>query len=264
VQIFHGVSFRNRAIRPENMGWDYYFLIGPYMRRRFENAGFLTPGDPRALDIGFMKTDVFFDQTIEKSAAQKALGFDGSRPVLLLAPTGQRHNAMETMGLDVVEQLVATDRYDLLIKLHDHPKKKIDWPSELAPFLSEHCILTDEPDVTRCQLAADVLITDASSVSIEYSLLDRPIIYLDVPKLIANAAQREDSMLDLATWGRRTGRLVSHISELLPSVHEAIESPDLFSEIRQKSSHDIFYNPGKATETAAAWIREQLAVRNQA
>jgi len=257
VQIFHGVSFRNRAIRPENMSWDYYFLIGPYMRRRFESAGFLTPGDPRALNIGFMKTDVFFDETTSKAAAQQALGFDGSRPVLLFAPTGQKYNAMETMGLDVVEQLASTDRFDILIKLHDHPKNKIDWKSELAPFLSPHCVLTDEPDVATCQLASDVLITDASSVSIEYTLLDRPIIYLDVPNLIAKAAKREDSMLDLATWGRRTGRLVSHISELLPSVNEAIEYPDLLSEIRHKASQDIFYNPGKATETAAAWVRDR-------
>lgn len=258
VQIFHGVSFRNRAIRPENMGWDYYFLIGPYMRRRFESAGFLEPNDPRALNIGFMKTDVFFDETTNKSDAQQALGFDGSRPVLLLAPTGQKYNAMETMGFEVVKQLVSADRYDILIKLHDHPKNKVDWKSELAPFLSEHCVLTNEPDVAKCQLASDVLITDASSVSIEYTLLDRPIVYLDVPKLIAKAAKREDSMLDLATWGRRTGRLVSHISELRPSVNEAIESPGLFSEIRQKASRDVFYNPGKATETAAAWIRERL------
>jgi len=258
VQIFHGVSFRNRAIRPENMGWDYYFIIGPYMRRRFESAGFIEADDPRALSIGFMKTDAFFDTANGQADAQQALGFDGSRPVLLLAPTGQRYNAMETMGLEVVQQLVATDRYDLLIKLHDHPKKNIDWKTELAPFLSPHCVLTEDPDVARCQQAADVLITDASSVSIEYTLLDRPIIYLDVPKLIANAAKREDSMLDLATWGRRTGRLVSHISELLPSVREAIESPALFSEIRQQAARDVFYNPGKATETAAAWIRERL------
>ena len=29
VQIFHGISFRNRAIRPDNEGYDYYFIIGP-------------------------------------------------------------------------------------------------------------------------------------------------------------------------------------------------------------------------------------------
>ena len=33
VQMFHGISFRNRAIRAENMNCDYYFLVGPYMHR---------------------------------------------------------------------------------------------------------------------------------------------------------------------------------------------------------------------------------------
>ncbi len=48
VQIFHGMSFRNRAIRPETDGADHYFLLGPYMKRGFEDTGLLEPGDPRA------------------------------------------------------------------------------------------------------------------------------------------------------------------------------------------------------------------------
>src|SRR5437867_973691 len=57
VQIFHGVSFRSRAIREENSRCDFYFLIGPYMQRKFAEAHLLSADDPRAVKIGFMKTD---------------------------------------------------------------------------------------------------------------------------------------------------------------------------------------------------------------
>jgi len=43
IQIFHGISFRNKAIRPQNASADYYFVVGPYMRRRFAETG-LIPG----------------------------------------------------------------------------------------------------------------------------------------------------------------------------------------------------------------------------
>ena len=39
VEIFHGLSFRNLAVREENAGKDAYFLIGPYMRRAFTARG---------------------------------------------------------------------------------------------------------------------------------------------------------------------------------------------------------------------------------
>ncbi len=50
VQIFHGMSFRNRAIRPETDGADHYFLFGPYMKRGFEESGILAADDPRGVD----------------------------------------------------------------------------------------------------------------------------------------------------------------------------------------------------------------------
>ena len=38
VQLFHGVSFRNRGVRPENLAYTTFFVIGPYMRRKASSA----------------------------------------------------------------------------------------------------------------------------------------------------------------------------------------------------------------------------------
>ena len=48
----------------------------------------------------------------------------------------------------------------------------------------------EENDVTPLLFLADLLMTDASSVSSEYSLLDRPMVFLDVPKLLAKVAEK--------------------------------------------------------------------------
>lgn len=45
------------------------------------------------------------------------------------------------------------------------------------------------PDILPTLFLADLLISDASSVANEYTLLDRPIVFLDVPEMIEAAVE---------------------------------------------------------------------------
>ncbi|NNC87927.1 MAG: hypothetical protein HKN82_05640 [Akkermansiaceae bacterium] len=263
VQIFHGISFRNRAVRPENRGYDHYFLVGPYMRRNFEDAGLFEPGDPRAVEVGFPKTDRLINGTLDRNELLARYGFDGSRPVVLYAPTGQKGNSLEKMGEEVIEKLTASGQCDLILKLHDHPKKDIDWKERLARFGGPHFKLATDLDVIPLLFLADLLISDASSVTSEFSLLDRPMVFLDVPKLIAKAEARENSRLDLETWGRKGGHLARTPEEAVDLVTSSLANPGELSEIRQAMARDLFYNPGQATEAAADWIARHLHPRAQ-
>jgi len=206
IQLFHGISFRNRAIRKENMGCDYYFLVGPYMQRKFEENGLMQHDDPRAVSIGFPKTDRLMNGHLHRNMLYKQFGFDESKSVILYAPTGQKHNSLDTMGEEVIKQLIQRGKYNVLVKLHDHPKnKKIDWASKLSAYENGRMRLVKDFDIIPSLHLADLLITDASSVSSEYALVDRPMIFLDVPKLIKKAKKLDGSMLDMETWGRRGG-----------------------------------------------------------
>lgn len=259
IQIFHGISYRNRAVRPENMSCDHYFIVGPYMRRRFAAAGLLPAGDARAVPIGFMKTDPLLDGSLDRHRVLARYGFAGARPLVLYAPTGAQHNSLETIGEQVIEQLVRADRYDLLIKLHDHPKNaSIDWSARLARYEGAHCRVADEPDVIPLLHAADLLVSDASSVANEYTLLDRPIVYLDVPELIAEARARENSMLDLDTWGRRAGLVVTKPEDAEGAIAFSLQHPYTNSDVRRAMARDFFYNPGRATDAAMDWLQRHV------
>ena len=258
VQIFHGLSFRNRAVRVANDGYDRYFVIGPYMHRRLEDQGVFVPGDPRALKVGFPKTDRLLDGTFDRSEILAEHGFSGDRPVLLFAPTGAKRNALETMGEELVARLAAEDRYDVMVKPHDHPKNRIDWFARLAPMENEHLRVVRDADVIPLLFAADLLLSDASSVANEYALLDRPMVFLDVPRLLENARDREGSALDLDTWGRRGGPVVVEPSQVVAAVSGELERPERHADVRQGIAADLFYNPGCATEAAMAWLREAL------
>lgn len=252
VQIFHGVSFRNKSVRDENMGCDHYFLIGPYMHRKFVEGGLLAADDPRAVKIGFMKTDPL-RQPYDRVKLLRRLRLDGRRPILLYAPTGQKHNSLETMGEAVIRHLAATGRYDVLVKLHDHPKDKaVDWVTRLAPFEDEHTRIARDADIVPLMLLADLLISDASSVTSEFALLDRPMVFLDVPLLLQKATR--SGALDTDTWGRRAGTIVRSPERIMETVSLALSDPAAQSSVRRDMAADLFYNPGCATDAAMEWL----------
>ena len=259
IQIFHGLSFRNKAVRPENTGYDYYFVVGPYMRRRFCEAGLFAEDDPRIVPVGFMKTDRLLNGELSRAELLRRHGLDGSRPILLYAPTGAKHNSLETMGEEAIRRLAQENRYDLLIKPHDHPKNRdVDWLERLRPLESEHCKVVRDADVIPLAFLADLLISDASSVSNEYALLDRPMLFLDVPELIHDAAEKRGSMLDLDTWGRKGGAIVKRAEDVPAAVARACSDPGEHAAVRRAMVRDLFYNPGRATDAALRFLEEKV------
>jgi hypothetical protein len=257
VQIFHGVSFRNLAIREQALGFDHYFLVGPYMRRGFEQRGLLEPGDQRAVEIGFPKTDRLLDGSMDREALLAAHGLSGERPVVLYAPTGAKANSLETFGEEVLRRLAEQDSYDVLVKLHDHPKGWVDWFERLAPLEGEHLRIVRTPDIIPTLFIADLLVSDASSVANEYTLLDRPIVFLDVPELI-DAARDSGALVDLDTWGRNGGTIAASPDTALDAIAEGLARPRAASDVRQAIAADLFYNPGQAALTAAKWLEAEL------
>jgi hypothetical protein len=258
VQIFHGLSFRNMAVRRDVLVYDHLFITGPYMMRAFREQQLLRPTDPRLVPIGFPKTDRLVDGSLDRGAILSRLGLSGRRPVLLYAPTGQKHNSLETVGEEVIRRLRATGRYDLLIKLHDHPRdRSVDWPRQLRPLLDRHTKLVRDFDIVPYLFVADLLITDASSVSSEYALLDRPMVFLDVPEMIT-AMRAKGRAVDLETWGRKGGVTVRWPDEAVDAVRWSLAHPRDGRDVRRAMARDLFFNPGKAAEAAVAWIRDRL------
>ena len=259
IQIFHGVSFRNMAVRRDVLVYDRLFLTGPYMRRLFTAPQLLRDRDPRLVNIGFPKLDRLVDGTLDRRATLRTLGFSGRRPVILYAPTGQKDNSLEHMGEAVLERLQATGRYDIIIKLHDHPRDRgVNWPQRLRPLLDAHTKLATGLDVVPYLHAADLLLTDASSVSNEYALLDRPMVFLDVPQLLA-AMTKKGVALDLDTWGRKGGETVRWPDEAVDAIEWSLAHPRHASRVRRAMAKDLFFNPGGATDAAMAWIDARLA-----
>lgn len=253
VQIFHGVSFKNLLVRERALRFDTLCLPGRYHAELYQRAGLVRAGGPRCFLTGYAKTDPLADREIDRSALRE-LELDPQRPTILFAPTGEKRNALEVHGVDAIRAIKKTRRYNLLIKPHDHPKRSIDWFAELADLEDDRTRLVRALDVVPYLKAADLLITDASSVAFEYTLTDRPIVFLDVPRMLEKVQKRAPS-LDLETYGRKIGVVVPGPDQLVDAIDDSLAHPDREGAIRRAAAEHIFYKPGGATRRVAGMVR---------
>ncbi len=254
VQIFHGVSFKNLAVREKALRYDFLCLPGHYHAERYRKQGLVRPDTSFTLVTGFPKVDALICGGDETITLVNEFGLDPALPTLLLAPTGDKYNALETMGREVIDRIAAEKRFNLLVKPHDHPKRSTDWFSELSDLEGSHVRLIRDFDIAPHLRAADLLITDASSVALEYTLLDRPILFLDTPKLLERLKKRAPA-LDLDTYGRKLGTIVREPGEVVAAIGDALANPRRDAALRRQAAHHLFHRPGTAAERVADVIR---------
>jgi len=111
-----------------------------------------------------------------------------------------------------------------------------------------------DKDISPYLYAADLLITDMSSVAVEYTLMDRPIIFLDIPMLMRRVAKRAPA-LDLDTYGRKIGRIISGADELESAISDSLANPDREGDVRRRMAAHIFHDPGRAAGNVAGVVR---------
>ncbi len=211
-------------------------------------------------NVGFPKLDCLFDGSLDRAATLARHNLDPARRTVLFAPSIGEFSALYRMGEEVIRDVGSMD-VNLVVKLHDHflfrPEAyEANWPERIQALAAgmPNVVLTRDRSVAPLLHAADVLISDFSSVASEFTLLDRPIVFIETPEVWEQEMFR--SIHDLATWGYKTGALVGKPAELRAAVEQALANPGALSEVRRAAARDYFYNPGRATDVAVARLYE--------
>ncbi len=275
VQIFHGCSLKNRAVHDKALDFDKLFLIGPYMRQKFIETWKLDENDPRFENIGMPKLDQFFDGSLDRAKLMQRLNLDPKLPTVIYAPTRttETSSSLQMFGKQIIET-VAQMPVNFLIKLHDRAYKqwkdsmKEDWEQILESYKDHPRVRPIfDYDVVPYLFISGLLISDISSVVNEFTLLDRPMVLIDVPRLISNYQRIEQKRgletCDLADWGQSAGELVKDMQDLPAIITDCLEHPEKKQEIRQEFAEKFFFNPGHATDRAVAKIYELLKLPPQ-
>ncbi|MFF9482547.1 CDP-glycerol glycerophosphotransferase family protein [Streptomyces sp. NPDC014733] len=194
VQTWHGTPLRRIGAEPHGVhgpvrpeaARQWSVLLSPNAHSTpvlREALGF--PGEP--LESGLPRTDAFFapDREERAAAVRARLGVDDGRTVVLYAPAVRGHLAYDRhhhrlhLPLDLTAARRALgDDHALLVR--GHPLVADRLPARHAPFAVD---VTAYPDATELLLAADVLVTDYSSLAADFANTGRPMLFLtpDLP-----------------------------------------------------------------------------------
>jgi hypothetical protein len=265
VQMFHGVAGKWSQIydRPGSSmrQWDRLFFIN---RRRLQNyieSGAVDRDSPSIRLVGMPKSDCLVDGSLTRDGVLEAAGMDPALKTVLYAPTWTRFSSLNAMGEALVGGLVDAG-YMVLVKLHDNSLDPtfensggIDWVARLEPILARgNGRMIRASDASPWLVAADVLITDHSSIGFEYLLLDRPLIRVAMPELI----RRADIGSEYVSLMEGAATTVENAADIVPLVDRGVRDPGHLSDERRALAAELFHAPGRATDLAIRELYELM------
>lgn len=173
-------SMRERKFFPICRNMDYITISSEEVAWAYEEAFDLHEGDGQKLvATGTSRTDIYFDTERIAQATERVrarIPNIGNKKIILYAPTfrGDTKKAILPDKIDIeLMRNKLSDKYVLVIKHHPVVRDKQIIPQGCEDFAFD---LTDH-DVDDLLMAADICITDYSSLSFDYSLLKRPMIF---------------------------------------------------------------------------------------
>ncbi|MPZ26652.1 MAG: glycosyltransferase [Micromonosporaceae bacterium] len=194
AQTWHGIGFKRVAfdmdsVQFANPGYlakleqeapNWSFLVSPssfcteIMRRAFRYDG-------EICEVGSPRNDVLFtgDRAELTARVHRALGIEPGRKILLYAPTWRDNEFYGPgrykfdMRLDV-SQFPGELQQEYALLVRRHPNTVDDLLGQDSDFVFD---VANYPDVRDLLAAADVLVTDYSTISLDFLNTGRPVLY---------------------------------------------------------------------------------------
>jgi CDP-glycerol glycerophosphotransferase (TagB/SpsB family) len=266
VHFFHGVAGKYGLDAPVRIApvvatFDRLMFPNRDRLRRYAEAGLIDGDSPQAALVGYPKVDCLVDGSLDRKDTLSRLEVDPARPTVLYAPTWSPYSSLNLMGSEVIAALGRLD-VNVVVKLHDRSydvttrgSGGIDWRTRLQGVCDRYgARLVQDADASPYLHAADVLVTDHSSVGFEFMLLDRPIVVLDSPDLVRHARVNPDKVAMLHS----AASVVEDGADVGRTVLEALGAPTERQAARRAAADELFYCPGSATTRAVQNIYELL------
>jgi CDP-glycerol glycerophosphotransferase len=228
---------------------------------RYLAANVVTP--PQAVLIGYPKLDRLATVGYDSAGIRAGLGLERGRSTALYAPTYSAASSLHLAGEAIVGALVRSG-FNVIVKLHDRSldpdpryNEGIDWRARFAAVAAAapgRVAFTEVADASPLLAAADLLVTDHSSIGFEYLVLDRPLIVFDAPDL-PRAARINAEKVALLRSVSAVAATPDHVAELAAG---AMAQPQRLSAERRAVARELFHDPGHATARAVGLLRDLL------
>jgi hypothetical protein len=264
MNFFHGVAGKYDLDRPDGlpMGFEIYDRVAFINRdrmQRYVDAAIVT--ERQAALVGYPKLDALVNGEIDGARVRASLGLDDAHPTVLYAPTYSEASSLHLAGERIVQTFDAAG-FNVIIKLHDRsldadPRYNggIDWRRRFATIERPGRVrFVEHADASPLLAAADLLVTDHSSVGFEYLVLDRPLLVFDAPDLPRTARINPEKIALL----RSAAVVAGTPGDLVSAARAELANPGRLAPARRRVAGDMFHEPGGATRRALDLIARVL------
>ncbi|MDR1833870.1 MAG: CDP-glycerol glycerophosphotransferase family protein [Propionibacteriaceae bacterium] len=182
LQTWHGTMFKligtdrpvynsdwMRWFNLEKAKWDVLLSQNPHSSEIFRRA---YEWDGPIWEEGYPRNDVLVGG--DGGPIRELLGIEPGRKVVLYAPTWRDDREGELVDFLDLGKLAADLGQEYLILLRGHSRTLREGEDVRVPGVLD---VTSYPDVSELFLAADLMITDYSSVMFDYSVTGRPMVF---------------------------------------------------------------------------------------
>jgi CDP-glycerol glycerophosphotransferase (TagB/SpsB family) len=168
VQVFHGFEWKKKGHFIIRGFFDLYCTQGPLFTKKFEQLKLAHPHF-NVVETGWPKMDSLFNTPPYEWSNHKP-----SLKTILYAPTFSPSLTSAPALFEEISRLTKQNKWHWLIKFH--PKMAVNWIEMFKSIKSDNVRIVETETVAPVLQAADIMISDTSSIITEFALLNRPII----------------------------------------------------------------------------------------
>jgi len=249
--------------------FDTVFCIGPYhvseLRRREELASI---GRRNLVKTGYGLYDELSDNYAGQLAREAASGADDRLPSILIAPSWQKSNILETHIDEILDKLLGRG-YKLTVRPHPQfvrlfPEHMDKLQRQYVEFISAG-ELVFELDFSGNDsiFSSDIVITDWSGIAYEFTYCtSKPCIFINTPQKVMNPNYRDYDLEPMEiTIRNKVGISIDpeDINEKLGTTVELLLAGEVIKgdDIRELFDEYVFY-PGRSAEAGGKYILSKL------
>lgn len=178
VYVFHSLVSTVMAYSEKAFdAFDAVLLIGPYQANEIRKRESEKKLRKKILvPVGYPR----LDQAIEKAKSMSLV--NGRPPTILIAPSLNENNFLESHGREIVSRLLEAN-FCVRVRLHPEVLKRRPhfYENVLGAYVSNEKIIIDRnSNSDDAVLNSDVLITDFSGIALTFSFsMERPVLFLE-------------------------------------------------------------------------------------
>lgn len=166
---------------PVHRNFSYVTVSSPEVVWAYAEAFHMEDEKEKILPVGISRTDYFYQPqrlAAARERLQAVMPESAGKKAVLYAPTfrGRVADAASPDVLDIRKMKEALgEQYVLLCKHHPFVKKRPQIPEDCRDFARD---VTEEMEIEELLMVSGVCISDYSSLIFEYSLFERPMLFL--------------------------------------------------------------------------------------